>query len=218
MSRCGDVYENRVTGEYAVVLRGTEDRGDGPGLVHLVARPGAAVVGEHYHPFMRERFTVLKGTLETRIDGRRGSLKAGETAVAEAEVPHDWWNASKTDDVHVLIEIDRAAGAEHIDPGRFELLIGVLFGLANDGHVDSKGRPHLLQAAVIAQEFCDVIVFTSPPPFVQRIALPLLSRVGGLRGYQAIYPQYSRPHGRREPDPEALAAFAERVGSRSSRD
>ena len=31
MSRCGDVYENKVTGEYVVVLRGTEDRGTGPG-------------------------------------------------------------------------------------------------------------------------------------------------------------------------------------------
>jgi hypothetical protein len=34
MSRCGDVYENRVTDEYAVILRGTEDRGDGPGIAH----------------------------------------------------------------------------------------------------------------------------------------------------------------------------------------
>jgi len=46
MSRCGDVYENKVTGEYAVVLRGTEDRGDGPAIAHLTARPGAAVAPE----------------------------------------------------------------------------------------------------------------------------------------------------------------------------
>ena len=84
---------------------------------------------------------------------------------------HDWWNSSKTDDVHVLIEIEQVFGAQHIDPGRFELLIGTLFGLANDGRVDRKGRPHLLQAAVIAEEFRDVIVFSSPPLFVQRIAL-----------------------------------------------
>ena len=50
MSRCGDIYENRVTGEYAGECRGTEDRGDGPGIAHLTARPGAAVVGEHFHP------------------------------------------------------------------------------------------------------------------------------------------------------------------------
>lgn len=51
MSRCGDVYKNRVTEERAVILRGTEDSGQGSGIVHLVARPGAAVVGEHFsHP------------------------------------------------------------------------------------------------------------------------------------------------------------------------
>ena len=40
MTRCGDVYENKVTGEYCVVLRGSEDRGEGPAIVHLLARPG----------------------------------------------------------------------------------------------------------------------------------------------------------------------------------
>jgi hypothetical protein len=45
MSRYGDVYENKVTREYAVVLRGTEDRGGGPMIVHLTARPGAAIIG-----------------------------------------------------------------------------------------------------------------------------------------------------------------------------
>lgn len=32
MSRCGDVYENKVTGELGVILRGTEDRGQGLAL------------------------------------------------------------------------------------------------------------------------------------------------------------------------------------------
>ena len=50
MSRCGDVYENKVTGEYAVVLRGSEDRGDGPAVVYLTLKPGGAVVGEHVRP------------------------------------------------------------------------------------------------------------------------------------------------------------------------
>ncbi|MER8671672.1 hypothetical protein NKH45_31920 [Mesorhizobium sp. M1156] len=61
MSRCGDVYENKMTGEYAVILRGTEDRGEGPGIAHLLARPGAAVVGEHFHPHLIEKFTLLSG-------------------------------------------------------------------------------------------------------------------------------------------------------------
>lgn len=206
MSRCGDVYENRVTGEYAVILRGTEDRGDGPGIVHLRGRPGAAVVGEHYHPSIIEKFTVISGRLDARIAGRNQSLQPGQSAIVEPGVVHDWWNSSQSEDVDVLIEIDRAPGTTTIDSHRFELLIGTLFGLANDGKVDRKGRPSPLQGAVIAREFADVIVFTSPPPAVQKIVLAVLAPLGRSLGYRAIYPQYSKPHGHVTPDPKILAA------------
>lgn len=206
MSRCGDVYENKVTGEYGVILRGSEDRGDGPGIVHLIARPGAAVVGEHCHPSLWERFTVVQGALQARIDGKLMTLRPGQSARVDAGVPHDWWNDSKSHDAHVLMEIDKAPGAEHIDPNRFELLIGNLFGLANDGKVDRKGRPYPLQAAVIAAEFADIIVFTRPPQAVQTIALSILTPLGRMLGYRATYDQYSRPHGRIEPDPAVMTA------------
>lgn len=205
MSRCGDVYENKVTGEFGVILRGTEDRGQGPGIVHLTARPGAAVVGEHFHPNMTERFTVLRGRLDASIAGKTFSLGPGQSATVEAGVVHDWWNSSKTDEAHVLIEIDRAHGADHIDPNRFELLIGMLFGLANAGQVDKKGKPFLLQAAVIAREFADVIVFTQPPPAIQRVALAILAPLASLLGYRAIDPAFCRPHAHITPDPEILA-------------
>ena len=206
MSRCGDIYENQVTGEYAVVLRGSEDRGDGPGVVHLTARPGAAVVGEHFHPTIREKFTVLRGRLDARIAGRTLSLAPGQSAIAEAGVIHDWWNSSKTDEAHVLIEIDAAANAINADPNRFELLIGMLFGLANDGKVDGKGRPSPFQAAVIAQEFSDVVVFTHPPPAIQRVIIGFLAPLGKALGYRAIDAVYCRPHGHVDPPQELLAA------------
>jgi quercetin dioxygenase-like cupin family protein len=206
MSRCGDVYENKVTGEHAVILRGTEDRGHGPGIAYLTARPGAAVVGEHFHPYMIEKFTVVSGRLDARIAGQTLSLGPGQSASAEAGVAHDWWNASKTEEAHVIVEADRAKGAEHVDPNRFELLIGILFGLANDGLVDKKGRPMPLQAAVIAREFADVVVFTKPSPAVQRVALAIMAPIARLLGYRAIHPGYCKPHGHVTPAPEILAA------------
>jgi mannose-6-phosphate isomerase-like protein (cupin superfamily) len=206
MSQCGDVYENKVTGEYAVVLRGSEDRGEGPGIAHLLARPGAAVVGEHFHPHMIERFTVVRGRLDARIAGQVLSLEPGQSATVEAGTVHDWWNGSTTEDAHVIVEVDRSPGAEGIDPNRFELLIGMLFGLANDGKVDKKGRPGPLQGAVIAQEFSDIVVFTNPPPAVQRVLLTVLAPIGRLLGYRAIDPNYCKPHARATPDPEMLKA------------
>lgn len=206
MSRCGDVYENRVTGEYAVILRGTEDRGDGPGIAHLTARPGAAVVGEHYHPFISERFTVLSGRLDASIAGKTLSLGPGDTASAPAGVVHDWWNSSKTDPVEVIVETSLAPGGEHFDGNRFELLVGMLFGLANDGKVDKTGRPSPLQGALIAQEFADTVVFTHPPQAVQKVAIGLLAPIARMLGYRAIIPEYCKPHARVTPSPAVLAA------------
>jgi mannose-6-phosphate isomerase-like protein (cupin superfamily) len=117
VSRFGDVYENRVTGEHAVILRGSEDAAGGPAVVHLVARPGARVIGEHVHPGFAERFRVIRGRLTTRIAGEERALGPGEQGDVPAGVRHDWWNASSTEEAHVIVEIFPP------EP-RFELLIG----------------------------------------------------------------------------------------------
>jgi mannose-6-phosphate isomerase-like protein (cupin superfamily) len=194
VSRLGDVYENRVTGELAVVLRGDEDGPGQPGLVHLTVRPHGAVVGEHVHPRMQERFRVISGRLGTRIGGVERTLTAGEEVIVPPWTPHDWWNSGETN-AGVLIELSPP------DP-RFEALIGSLFGLANAGRTNAKGRPNPFQLALIAEEFDDVIRFTKPPPVVQQA---LLGAIGRRRGYRASYPEYLRPHRRTTPDPEVLS-------------
>ena len=92
MARYGDFYQNKVTGERGVVLRGDEDSGDQPALVHLVVQPHRAVAGEHIHPRFQESFQVISGRLGTRVDGVERMLTAGEKAVA---VPETWsWSYS----------------------------------------------------------------------------------------------------------------------------
>jgi quercetin dioxygenase-like cupin family protein len=202
MSRYGDVYENKVTREYAVVLRGTEDRGGGPMIVHLTARPGAAIIGEHVHPNLRERLTVVSGTLEVEIAGTLHRLGPGQSAVIEAGVAHDWWNPSGDEDAHILVELESSPGAAAGKLARFERMIANLFGLANDGKVDAKGRPSPLQAAVMAQEFADVVVFTQPSRAIVNVLAPLAR----FLGYKATYPEYSKPHGHVTPDAEIVVA------------
>ncbi len=204
MARCGDIYENKATGEYAVLLRGSDDGDAGPIIAHLLVRAGGAVTGEHVHPFMSERFTVLRGRIEARVNGRDMSLGPGQSIFIEAGVPHDWWNTSLTEDAHVIVEVAAASSAMQLD--RFELMIANLFGLANDGKLGRKQRPPLLHAAVIAKEFADVIVFTNPPLAVQRMLFPVLAPLGRLFGYRAIEPRYANPHGHVRPEPWAVAA------------
>jgi hypothetical protein len=51
-------------------------------------------------------------------------------------------------------------------------MIKNLYGLAQDGKTNAKGMPNLLQAALFAREFEDVLRFTKPPRPVQQSSSP----------------------------------------------
>lgn len=196
LTRRGDVVENTVTGERAIVLVGSADSNDGKIVCFMGVRPGGRVVGEHVHPSLTERFRVVCGRLGVRMDGVESELGPGDEVTVRPGVVHDWWNAGD-DEAQVVVEID---------PGRrFEIMISTLFGLANDGLTNHKGMPHLLQAAVIADEFGDVVQFVRPPLFLQRALFALLAPIGRALGYRPYYERYMKPHGHVEVVPELLA-------------
>jgi quercetin dioxygenase-like cupin family protein len=179
----GEVWENPVTRERATILERPWDNSAGRATAELTALVGARVVGEHRHPALVERFTVLQGELTLKRDGRISSLHQGETALVEPGVWHDWWNAGACD-ARVRVEIT---------PGeRFVHMIETFFGLARLGHTDGRGMPSPLQLALTAREFSDVIVFRSPPLAVQRAIFGALAPIARWRGYRATYPQLSR--------------------------
>ena len=182
MSKRGDVFENRVTGERSVIIQGTEGSPDGTIISELHVRPGGAVVGEHLHKGIDERLTVLSGRLGVSINGKRRIATAGEAIEVPAGVVHDWWNAGD-EHAHVLVEVS---------PGqRFEEMICTFWGLANAGRTNKKGMPGLLQLVLSGHEFEDVVTFTRPPQIIQRSAYRLLAplaRRKGLRG--SYYPEY----------------------------
>ena len=105
---------------------------------------------------------------------------------------------------------DEAQALVEVNPGRrFIEIVGTLFGLARDGKVSPEGMPGPLQLATMGHEYRDVVVFTEPPPLVQRIVSPPLAALGRLRGYKPFYPEYIEPTERAEPDPAALAELTE---------
>ncbi len=202
MLRAGDVLENPVTGERAVVRVGSAESGGELLVADLHVRPGGAVMGEHLHPTMEESFTVVRGRLGYRLDGREGVAGPGERLHPPHGAVHDWWNAGE-EEAQVLIEISPGA--------RFEEMISNAFGLARDGKTDAKGQPHLLQAALFAREFDDVIRFTSPPRLVQKALFGALAPIARLLGYRGSYPKYlasppSRPGG---PGPRPVGVAAD---------
>jgi hypothetical protein len=135
------------------------------------------------------------------VGGERRELVAGQSAEVPPGTAHDWWQIG-ADEAQVLVEVA---------PGeRFTQVICTTFGLAGDGHVDARGLPHLLQAAVTLTAYRDSLVFTSPPPRVQRILFGGLAPLGRLLGKQAVYPRYLFSRTVVEPEPVALALLDER--------
>lgn len=140
----GEVFENPVTRERAKIMELPWQNTEGRAVAELTALPGARVAGEHMHPALHESFSVLEGELTVVRDGQRSTLRPGERAHIDPGVWHDWFNETNVDAV-VRVEIT---------PGeRFAHMIETLFGLAREGHVNSKGMPNLLQLALTAQEF-----------------------------------------------------------------
>jgi quercetin dioxygenase-like cupin family protein len=200
LSHRGDVVVNRLTGERAVVLVGTGDERGDRLAAHVFLQPTGRVVAPHYHPSLVERFRVLKGRLGVLLDAHEQRLDPGADVTIPPRTVHDFWNVA--DGVtEVLVEVR---------PGRrFELMIGTLFGLANDGKTNEKGLPGPLQLAAIAHEFRDIVRFTKPPEAIQRVVFAPLVWIARARGYRGWYPQYVGAHGHEEPDPEALALVDE---------
>jgi len=175
-----NVVTNPVTGEYGVFRQPADGR-ESTTVADLYARPGAAVVGEHVHPRSSETFTVVRGRLGLLLDGREDEARAGRRVSVPPGTPHDWWNAG-TETAWVIVEVSPG--------GRFEELIHNLFFLAADGRTDSTGRPGLLQAALLAQEFDDTTRFVRPPRVVQKILFGALAPIARWRGLRGSYPEY----------------------------
>jgi len=185
MLKRGEVYENPVTGERAVVRVGTAETQGARLVVDLHLRPGARVSAPHYHPNIRERFTVVQGQVGFTLGPRQEVAEPGQPLEAVPGVVHDWWNAGQAE-AEVRVEIEPAP--------RFEAAIRNAFGLAQDGKTDKKGMPNLLQLALFAREFDDVIRFTRPPRLLQRLLFLVLAPLARWRGYQGNYPDYlTRP-------------------------
>jgi quercetin dioxygenase-like cupin family protein len=179
--KAGEVHENPVTGERGVIRVGTDTTGGELLVVDLYIRPGGAVIGEHLHPAMEERFTMLRGRVGFRIAGREAIAEPGVQLIVSPGTPHDWWNAGP-EEALVRIEMRPAA--------RFEAMIRNAFGLAQDGRVNKRGMPNLLQLAVFAREFADVMQLTRPPQIVQKTLFGLLTPLARLLGYRGSYPEY----------------------------
>jgi len=97
---------------------------------------------------------VVRGRVCSRLDGSETIAELGRRLHVPAGMAHDWWNAGE-EEAHIVVEI--------LPGARIEEMVVNLFGLARGGKMSAKRMPNLLQAALFAREFEDVLYFTKPP-------------------------------------------------------
>lgn len=195
MSRRGQVFENPLSGERAIVITDPLDNADGVLVSELHVQPGGRVVVAHRHPNLVERFHVLRGEVGFLIGDTEQVLGPGRQAEVPAGTLHDWWQVGDAE-AQVIVEVD---------PGeRFVEMVGTFFGLARDGKVDKNGMPRPLQLALSAKDYSDTMVVAKPPPWVQKIVFTALAPIARARGLKPTYEEYLHSDVVAEPDPAAL--------------
>lgn len=135
----------------------------------------------HKHMKSEERFEVLEGWLGVLIDGKQHVLQVGEEVLIPPGTPHTFWNAGEGP-LRFITDVK--------PPGRLQTYWETVFGLAEDGKVNSSGLPNLLQLAVIAS-LADSYD-PRAPVVVTKGLIAVLGSIGRLMGYKSSYPQYSK--------------------------
>jgi quercetin dioxygenase-like cupin family protein len=184
--RAGEVYINPASGERAVVVLGTDETGGKRVVIDLYLRPGGGMVGRHYHPSIHEQFKVLEGQVTfTRKGVEEQTAFPGQTVDIPPGILHSFWNSGSSDG---LIRFD-------VQPAeRFVALIKNGFSLAQDGKTDGTGKPEMLQIALMAREFDDVVRYDMGPRIIQQILFLVLTPFAKLKGLKGSYPEYlARP-------------------------
>lgn len=135
----------------------------------------------HYHPFQEEDFIILSGEMTVNMDGQLRVLRQGDTLHIPKNTVHSMWNHTREKAV-VNWKVQPALDSEYF----FEIATG----LANDGKMSTKGRPNLLQSALLLNRFSRVFRLVKPPYWVQRVMFGVLALVGWVLGYRGWYGKY----------------------------
>jgi quercetin dioxygenase-like cupin family protein len=143
--------------------------------------PGGGVT-PHIHPAMEERFDVLGGRPEFLAGRRWEESRPGDTVIVPAGTRHAFRNRGG-DVAHFVCHAT--------PPSTLQEFLEDAAGLSRAGGITRRALPRsldgLLQAAVMAHHYRDMVTLLAPlpPPAIQRLVIPPLARAGERRGFRA---------------------------------
>lgn len=181
MAFANKVISNPVTKQDIRFVQTARDTGGR--LLEMVSTYHAksAEPASHYHPYQEEEFNVLSGELTVKIHGHTRKLRAGDMIHIPKNTVHSMWNSTNEKAV-VNWKVKPAMDTEH--------LLETIFGLAADGKVKENGMPGLMQIALTADKYDDVLRLEKPSYAVQKIVFGIVKPIACVAGFKATYKQY----------------------------
>jgi mannose-6-phosphate isomerase-like protein (cupin superfamily) len=174
MAEAGEQIDNPTTGQRLVFLTTARDSHGEVSRAEGIFPPGGFAGVEHIHPLQDEHFKVLAGRATFQVDGQRHVLGAGETIDVPAGTRHTFANGGQAE-MRVLAEFR---------PGlpNTERFYELYFGFAQQGRVDAKAMPGLLDIATVWNVTSEHAVLARPPAWLQhavfRMLAPIARKVG----------------------------------------
>ena len=182
MAHAGDVIENPVTGQRLIFLVTSADSDGELFAAEGIFPPGGFAGVAHIHPHQDEHFEVLAGHALFHIDGARHVLGANNTIDVPRGTKHTFANAGE-DEMRVRFEFRPALASTD----RFYELY---FAFAQQGSVNTKGMPALLDIATVWPVTSEHAVLATPPPVFQHALFRALAPIARIARRQ---PPFCRP-------------------------
>jgi quercetin dioxygenase-like cupin family protein len=143
--------------------------------------PGGGVT-PHIHPAMEERFEVLDGRPQFLAGRSWKEARPGETVLVAPGTRHAFRNRG-SEVAHFVCHAT--------PPSTLQEFLEDAAALSRAGAITRRALPRsvdgLLQAAVMADHYRDMVTLLAPlpPPAIQRVVIPPLARAGERRGHRA---------------------------------
>ncbi|XID94524.1 cupin domain-containing protein [Paenibacillaceae bacterium WGS1546] len=157
----------------ACVAWDTDSDGEYLLVEHRMFRKGA-INGPHWHPVLKEKFTIEQGTMRFRVDGEDTLAGPGSTVVVAPNQMHQFWK--ENDGPLVMLHEIRP-------PGRHWEMFALIHKLEVEGKMNPQGIPRNPLWIGAAWGAMDGYI-AGPPKLAQKIVLGGLARLARVFGYK----------------------------------
>jgi mannose-6-phosphate isomerase-like protein (cupin superfamily) len=177
MLRTGDQLYNPLTKKTFIFLRTAQDTNGEYIRMQCIADAGSNEGSGfvHKHPAQTEIITVQSGSMMTIVNGKKVRYNAGEMLVIQPGTSHQWWNASKKEELNIVSEVRPALKTAE--------MYEAACSLAQARHSAGKEAPTLLHLAVMLDYYGDHYVIAGRWTLIKKTAFKLLAAIGRLKGY-----------------------------------